>query len=141
MPQVAARISQNLEDRIKGYFKTKGAGAEFLLPWVIDTFDRTLAQLKTEFSSPELKTFLEAYRDQRILPEHCRLPYLQLRMREACGEELKNTIHGAGWPTLERKIDRLSDVQAATLMVWAAAYWSSPEAGEVSMDEYVRPQP
>ena len=38
MPQVAARISDNQERWLKDYFRTKSAGAEFILPWAVDTF-------------------------------------------------------------------------------------------------------
>ncbi|EPR44134.1 hypothetical protein dsx2_1878 [Desulfovibrio sp. X2] len=140
MPQVAARISEDMEARLKASFRTKNAGAEFLLPWAMDMFLRNLAQLKAELSAAELKTVVEAYRSiSRLLPEQCRLSYLQLRLREACAEEHVHTRHGASWPSLERKLERLSDVQAAALMVWAAAYWVSPLWKDETLDAYVRP--
>lgn len=38
MPQVAARINEQQERWLKDYFRTKSAGAEFILPWAVDTF-------------------------------------------------------------------------------------------------------
>ncbi len=38
MPQVAARINERQERWLKDYFRTKSAGAEFILPWAVDTF-------------------------------------------------------------------------------------------------------
>ncbi len=38
MPQVAARITHDHEQWLKNYFRTKSAGAEFILPWAVDMF-------------------------------------------------------------------------------------------------------
>lgn len=141
MPQVAARITDEVEKRLQHQFKTKSAGAEFLLPWVAETFARCMTKLKHEFSVNELKTFVAAYkRTTRLLPESCRLAYLKVRMREACNEEFVNTDFGTSWPALERKLERLDDTHAAALMVWSAAYWTSPRLAEVSLDDYVHPE-
>ena len=77
MPQVAARINEQQERWLKDYFRTKSAGAEFILPWAVDTFFRAITTIKGTFTGPELKTILEAHRDQRLLPAHtssCALP-------------------------------------------------------------------
>ena len=68
MPQVAARINEQQERWLKDYFRTKSAGAEFILPWAVDTFFRAITTIKGTFTGPELKTILEAHRDQRLLP-------------------------------------------------------------------------
>ena len=66
MPQVAARINEQQERWLKDYFRTKSAGAEFILPWAVDTFFRAITTIKGTFTGPELKTILEAHRDQRL---------------------------------------------------------------------------
>ena len=73
MPQVAARISSEQEKWLKDYFRTKSAGAEFILPWAVDTFFRAVHTVKEIFSAPELKTIVEAHKDLRLLPENTRL--------------------------------------------------------------------
>lgn len=45
MPQVAARINDEQERWLKDYFRTKSAGAEFILPWAVDTFFRAMANI------------------------------------------------------------------------------------------------
>jgi len=52
MPQVAARISSEQERWLKDYFRTKSAGAEFILPWAVDTFFRAISSIKSIFSGP-----------------------------------------------------------------------------------------
>ena len=54
MPQVAARINEQQERWLKDYFRTKSAGAEFILPWAVDTFFRAITTIKGTFTGPEL---------------------------------------------------------------------------------------
>lgn len=138
MPQVAARISSDQEKWLKDYFRTKSAGAEFILPWAVDTFFRATTQIKSQFSAAELKTIVEAHRDQKLLPDHTRLDYLMLRIRDACEINMLHTKHGASKTSLEAKLKRLDDTQATALMVWAAAFWVSKSCSADSLDEYIK---
>ena len=138
MPQVAARISSDQEKWLKDYFRTKSAGAEFILPWAVDTFFRAVSGLKHSFSGAELKTIVEAYKDVRLLPESSRLSYLTLRVMDACDMSLLHIKHGAGKASLEAKLKRLDDTQATALMVWASAFWVSRNCSAESLEEYIR---
>lgn len=137
MPQVAARITNNHEQWLKEYFKTKSAGAEFILPWAVDTFFRSLNAIKSQFSTAELVTIVEAHRDIKLLPDQSRLAYLQLRVQDACDLDLLHTKHGASKASLETKLKRLDDTQATALMIWATAYWVSKENQSTSLEDYV----
>lgn len=138
MPQVAARISDEQERWLKDYFRTKSAGAEFILPWAVDTFFRAISALKDSFSKAELKTIVEAHKDMRLLPDNTRLSYLLLRVMDACETNNLHTRHGASKTGLEAKIKRLDDTQATAMMVWAAAFWVSKNCTADSLDEYIR---
>ena len=138
MPQVAARITGDHERWLKEYFKTKSAGAEFILPWAVDTFFRAINGIKAIFSEPELKTIVEAHKDIRLLPDQSRLAYLQLRVQDACDLSLVHTKYGASKGNLEAKLKRLDDTQATALMVWATAFWVSKECDAENMNEYVK---
>ena len=119
MPQVAARINDEQERWLKDYFRTKSAGAEFILPWAVDTFFRAMANIKQMFTVGELKTIVEAHKDTRLLPDHTRLSYLLLRVSDAC------------------KLKSLDDTQATALMVWASAFWVSRNCSAGNLDEYI----
>ena len=138
MPQVAARISQDQEKWLKDYFRTKSAGAEFILPWAVDTFFRAIASIKTTFTPGELKTIVEAHKDVRLLPDHTRLSYLVLRVMDACDVSLLHTRHGASKSSLEAKLKRLDDTQATALMVWSSAFWVSRNCSAENLDEYIK---
>lgn len=138
MPQVAARINEQQERWLKDYFRTKSAGAEFILPWAVDTFFRAINGIKSQFSSGELKTIIESYRDFRLLPEHTRLSYLKLHVLDACDTTSIHTRHGASRSSLEGKFQQLDDTQATALMVWASAFWVSRNCSADSLDEYIK---
>jgi hypothetical protein len=138
MPQVAARISQDQEKWLKDYFRTKSAGAEFILPWAVDTFFRAIATIKTTFTAGELKTIVEAHKDVRLLPDHTRQSYLVLRVMDACDVSLLHTRHGASKSGLEAKLKRLDDTQATALMVWSSAFWVSRNCSAENLDEYIK---
>lgn len=138
MPQVAARVSDEHEQWLKEYFRTKSAGAEFVVPWAVDTFFRAINTVRGAFSTGELKTILEAHREVKLLPDQSRLAYLQLRVQDACELGTVHTKHGASQANLEAKLKRLSDTQAAALMIWATAYWVSKAWKDTSMDDYVK---
>lgn len=138
MPQVAARINADRERWLKEYFRTKSAGAEFILPWAVDTFFRAITGIKQIFSASELKTIVEAYRDTKLVPESTRLSHLLLRISDACDMNAIHMRHGASRSSLESKLKTLDDIQATALMVWASAFWVSKNHTSENMDEYIK---
>lgn len=138
MPQVAARINENQERWLKDYFRTKSAGAEFILPWAVDTFFHAIIGIKQIFSASELKTIVDAYKDTKLTPESTRLSYLLLRVNDACELNAVHMRHGASRNSLESKLKSLDDTQATALMVWASAFWVSRNCSADSLDEYIK---
>ncbi len=138
MPQVAARINEDQERWLKDYFRTKSAGAEFILPWAVDTFFRAITTIKSLFTAEELKTVVEAHKDMKLMPDNSRLSYLLLRVSDACEINHVHLRHGASRSSLESKLKTLDDTQATALMVWASAFWVSRNCSAESLDEYIR---
>jgi hypothetical protein len=137
MPQVAARINAEQERWLKDYFRTKSAGAEFILPWAVDTFFRAITAIKSIFTAAELKTIVDAYKDTKLMPDQTRLSYLLLRIADACEVNQIHLRHGASRSSLETKLKGLDDTQATALMVWASAYWVSRNCSAKDLDEYI----
>ncbi|MDE5833392.1 MAG: hypothetical protein K2H64_10520 [Desulfovibrio sp.] len=137
MPQVAARINQDLERLLGEYFRTKSAGAEFILPWAIDTIFRSINDVKDVFSASELKTIAEAYKDAKLTPDTTRLKYLLLRISDACDLNNIHIRNGASKSSLMGKLQTLNDIQAAALMIWASAFWVSKARVSRNLDEYI----
>lgn len=138
MPQVAARINIEQERWLKDYFRTKSAGAEFILPWAVDTFFRAIGSIKQMFSVPELKTIIEAHKDMKLMPHHSRLSYLLLRVTDGCDINSIHLRYGASRTSLESKLKVLDDTQATALMVWASAFWVSRQCSANNLDEYIK---
>lgn len=137
MPQVAARINDEQEKWLKEYFRTKSAGAEFILPWAVDTFFRALGAIRSMFTEAELKTIVEAHKDIKLMHDHTRLSYLLLRVMDVCDTNGLHKKHGASRNSLETKLKQLDDTQATALMIWAAAFWVSKNCSAESLDTYV----
>ena len=135
MLQVAQDTNEQQERWLTDSFRTKNAGAEFILPWTIDTFFRAIITIKSMFTGPELKTLIEAHKDLRLLPDHTRLSYLLLRVADLCDRTKLHTRHGASRSSLEAKLRRLNDTEATALMVWASAFWARRTPS--SMDAYI----
>ena len=138
MPQVAARITDDHEQWLKDYFKTKSAGAEFILPWAVDMFFKTFRSVVSEFSAAELKVVLESHKEVKLLPNQSKQAYLVLRVGEACDEANLHTQYSVSKAALEVKIKRLTDLQATALMIWSTAYWTSKTWNGVTIEEYVK---
>ena len=138
MPQVAARISDDQERRLKDYFRTKSAGAEFILPWAVETFFRAITGIKQIFSASELKTIVDAHKDVRLLPENTGRSYLVFRISDACDLIGLQLRHGASKSSLESKLNTLDDTQSTALMVWASAFWVSKNCSAESLDDYIK---
>ena len=138
MPQVAARINDDQERWLKDYFRTKSAGAEFILPWAVDTFFRAITAIKQMFSAAELKTIVDAHKDMKLMPDHTRLSYLLLCVNDACERNGVHMRHGASRNSLETKIKSLDDTQATALMVWASAFWVSRNCSADNLDDYIK---
>lgn len=122
---------------INDYFNSRTAGAEFMLPWFIDTYFTSLARLKDLFTLPELKTILEAHKNMIIDTAHLRLAHLLLQVTERCDRNNLNERYGADLTVLENKFRQLDDTQAATLILWASSFWRSQTCTEEAMEIYV----
>jgi hypothetical protein len=137
MPQVAARINAEQERWLKDYFRTKSAGAEFILPWAVDTFFRAINIIKHKFNAAELKTIIEAHRGKKLLPEHMRVTYLQLRVNDAYEMNNVHEKFGVNKATIDNKLKTLDDTMATALMVWASAFWVSRQCSAENLEEYI----
>ena len=137
MPQVAARINDDQERWLREYFRTKSAGAEFILPWAVDTFFRAISDIKEIFSASELKTIIETFKDTRLSPENTRLKYLLLKITDACDLNNLHVRNGASKSSLLGKLQTLNDTQSTALMVWATAFWVSRARNAENLDQYI----
>lgn len=119
------------------YFKSQGAGAEFMLPWTVDTYFTTVSALKALFSPAELKTIIDAYQGMVIDSAHLRLAQLLLQVTERCAQDSIHERHGARAAELERKCRLLDDSQAAVLILWASAFWRGQYCTEQALEKYI----
>ncbi len=136
MPQLQTNRQQVRQ--VKDYLSAKTIGAEFILPWAIDTFFQAIANFKKTFTSQELKALLETHKNLRLLPDHARISYLVLRFGNLCETDGLHKRYGINRANLEAKLRRLDDPQATALMVWASAFWVNHDGSAKDMDSYIK---
>ena len=122
---------------LKELFQSRRAGAEFMLPWTIDTYVTTVASLKKTFSPAELKTVIDAHKDVELAPEDLRAAHLLLQVMERCDSDGLHSRHGAAPRDLKAKFRQLDDSKAAVLILWASAFWRGLSTGEQALEKYI----
>ena len=65
---------------IREHFRSRTAGAEFMLPWTLDTWFGTVSALKSLFTPAELKTIIDAHKNIVIDTSHLRLTHLLIHV-------------------------------------------------------------
>ncbi len=137
MPPITTHAEEQQERWLRDYVHTKNAGAEFILPWAVDTFFQAIAGIKKLFTRAELKALLEAHKGLRLLPDHTRLSYLLRHIDTLCTDTGLHTRYGISHSSLETKLRRLDSTQTTALMVWASAFWLGPNSTAEGMDDYI----
>ena len=131
------RAAEDQELWLKEHFRTDAAGAEFTLPWTIDTLFRTVAGLKAQFSAAELKTVIEAHRDAVPSTPRLRLSHLLLQVTDRCERDALHERHGASLPALQNRLRQLDDRQAAVFVIWASAFWRGQNSTPEALEKYI----
>jgi hypothetical protein len=129
--------TETLDLWLKDYFKSPGAGAEFMLPWTVDTYFTTVNVLKELFSPAELKTIIDAHEHMVIDTSHLRLAHLLLQVLERCDQSDIHARYGADANDIESKCRQLDDTQAAVLILWALAFWRGQNNSAEAMEKYI----
>lgn len=122
--------------QLKNYYRTKHAGAEFVLPWAVDVFFTAVAHMKEYFSVPELKTIVAAHHSIILSMESINATALQLLIQSACDRDSLHLRHRTSRDVLEAKLRKLDDKDVAALMVWAASFWTSGKTSAADLDVY-----
>ncbi len=138
MSPIITHTGDQQERWLRDYVHTKNAGAEFILPWAVDTFFQAIDGIKKTFTDAELKALLEAHKGLRLLPDHTRLSYLLLHIDTLCKTTDLHTRYGISHSSLETKLRRLDSTQTTALMVWASAFWLGSNCTAAGMDDYIR---
>lgn len=133
MLKIGPRISDATDKWLSENFATKHAGAELVLDAFPVLYRRGLADLKGQFSGPELSLLLDAlnglYLTPILLGQHLvasATDGIQLdRLDKKWGVEPESFL---------QKLDSLSFFEKACLEIWLRAYW---ESGEEDHEQWV----
>ena len=121
---------------IKDHFRSRTAGAEFMLPWTIDIWFGVVSELKKLFTAEELRTIIDAHKNIVVDASHLRASHLLAHVPELCGKKELDKKHGSSQPALETKFRQLDDTQAAVLVLWASAFWRGQTCSAQALEKY-----
>lgn len=122
---------------LKEHFRSRKAGAEFMLPWTIDFWVCTVIALKSLFTPAELKTIIEAHKNLIVDTSHLHLTHLLLHVMEQCDRKEIYKKYGTDPYSLETKFRQLDDAQASVLILWASAFWRGQTCSAQAMEKYI----
>ena len=122
---------------LREHFRSHTAGAEFMLPWTIDTWFGTVSALKSLFTPAELKTIIDAHKNVVIDTSHLRLTHLLLHVMEQSDRKELYKKHGSSPRNLETKFRQLDDAQASVLILWASAFWRGQTCPPQALEKYI----
>ena len=122
---------------LREHFRSRTAGAEFMLPWTIDTWFNTVAALKSLFTAAELKTIIDAHKNVVIDTTHLRLTHLLLHVMEQSDRKELYKKYGSNPRNLETKFRQLDDAQASVLILWASAFWRGQTCSSQALEKYI----
>ena len=125
---------------LKEHFCSRTAGAEFMLPWTIDTWFNTVSALKPLFTAAELKTIIDAHKNIVIDTSHLRLTHLLIHVMEYCDRKELYQKYGSSPRNLETKFRQLDDAQASVLILWASSFWRGQTCSAQAMEKYIAPK-
>ncbi len=132
-----SRPSDEQDIWLREQFRSHTAGAEFMLPWTIDTLFTSVTALKSLFTPAELKTIIDAHKNLVIDTSHLRLSHLLLHVMERCDRNELYQRYGTTPHSLENKFRKLDDMQAAVLILWASAFWRGQTCSAQAMEKYI----
>ena len=125
------------EGWLKELFQSRRAGAEFMLPWTIDTYVTSMTALKQTFTPAELKTIIDAHEGVSIDTSHLRVAHLLLQVMDRCDSDGIHNRHGSVPRELEAKCRQLDDTKAAVLILWASAFWRGQYTSAQALEKYI----
>ena len=131
------RPLEDQEQWLKEHFRTDAAGAEFTVPWTVDTLFRTVAALKAQFSAAELRIVIEAHKDAVPSTPRLRLSHLLIQVTERCERDAVHERHGASLAQLQSRLRQLDDQQAAVFIIWASAFWRGQNTSAEALEKYI----
>ena len=123
---------------LKELFQNGNAGAEFMLPWTVDTYFTTMEALKKLFPPTELKTIVELHKDVTPDIAHLRQFHLIKHILEYPELDSLTAKNSTNPSVLENRCRRLDENQAAVLIVWASSFWLLPNTTETDLEKYVK---
>ena len=138
MKNINARVSEKSEKFLTENFRSKGAGAEYILAALPAASRKFIGlDMKGRFTSHELKLMIDVMNGTILTPEIAGL-HLPINVRDGIaldGLDEKWSIDGKA---LEAKLTQMSTPELLILEIWIQGFWQAvPTDCGQDLDEYI----
>jgi len=136
--KISPRIEGQSQEFLSKNFNTLNAGAEYILDGIPMLYNRTLHEIKGQFTDAELSFLVEAFKETKLSPQ---LAGQQLKIY--CDDAMMFRKLNEKWKIQSdvflKKIEAAASFQIACLEIWAKKFWFAKwNKGEKSLREYVK---
>ena len=113
------------------------AGADFVLPWLIDRFTGTLKLLRENFTRAEACLIVELHEHASSSNPLRQALFTHARIKDAIARSRIEGSADIDPDAMLAKFSTFDEQQLALLRIWAAAYWEDSSIRGMSIARYV----
>ena len=115
----------------KELFNASNAGAEFVLPWIIDRYFSVIETIKTKFSAGELKILLNANPGISFDGPDFKAETFIKEIADLCKKKSMHVLYGTSLENLDKKLRQLDEKQTFFLALWIHAFWQGDSQKDI----------
>ena len=113
---------------IKAPFHMLNTGAEYVLPWVIDSYFSAIGSITARFSTNELHVLLNAKPGFALAESRFNSAAFIREIIASCLKNLTHKRYGVTLEKIEKKLQQLNERQTFMIAMWIHAFWqASPQ--------------
>lgn len=138
MKNINARANERTVEYLASHFKTKGAGAEYILAaWPVAARKFICLDMKGKFSDKELGLMIDVMNGKTLSPE---LAGQQLPLNVADGIALDGLDEkwGVAADRLNDKLASMSTPELMILEIWIQGSWQAVTDSDQDLNEYIK---
>lgn len=138
MKNINARANERTEKYLAGNFRTKGAGAEYILAaWPAAARKFICLDMKGKFTAGELRLMIDVMNGTMLSPEMAG-QHLSLNVADGIALDALDKKLEVDAETLNKKLAEMSTPELMILEIWIQGFWEAVTNHGQDLDEYIK---
>ena len=130
---VSPRVTKGTLEFLEKYFRTRTAGAEYILEAISHIFSQEMVRIREQFGPNELKLIIDVFNGLIPTPKMAG-HHLLASVEDGISLDQLDAKWGVNGQEMLAKIKALTPAQRAMLEIWAIGYWHHEPLPD--LDEY-----